>query len=216
MSTSFDSSRWAAPLGGFGLTSMLCPLLFADFVYVLQSGDPSYDGHTQLMSELALVPGGYGLMRSAFWMLALGSLSLSCCFGSRLYIKVPFVRSLLRYLLILSTVSFMAAGLMTLERAPTLHTVSIFIAFVALAVSMWVVFRQKVFGWFRWFSLAALLFALAALSFGNIGVLEAGTAQRMTALGVLGWMFAAGVYFSFFPHPSYNDSHSKSDSCVPK
>jgi Co/Zn/Cd efflux system component len=100
------------------------------------------------------------------------------------------------------------AGIVTLEHAPTLHIVSIFIAFVALAASMFIAFRQETFGWFRWFSLAALLFALMALSFGNIGVLEAGTAQRMTALGILGWMSVAGIYFVWIPLPDRNDSNA--------
>jgi hypothetical protein len=184
----------------YGLISALCPLWFAGIVLYLQRVQPSYDWQTQFMSELAL--GSYGfMMYTAFGALAIGVASLIPCFRSRYY-NPPFLRLLFNYLLGISAVSFVLAGIVTLALAPTLHIVSVFIAFMALATVVFIVFRQKVFGVFRWFSLGALLLTLISLFFGNIGVLEPGTTQRMTALGILGWMSISGLYFALTTVPS--------------
>jgi len=177
----------------YELIPALCPPCFAGIVLYVQSAQPAYVWRTQFMSELALGAQGF-MMHAAFGALALGAAGLIPCFraGCR---GDPFTRWLFSGLFALAAAAFVVAGAVTLARGPTLHIGSVFVAFVALATAMFVTFRHAAFGALRWFSLAALLFALAALVSGSSGLLAAGLAQRLTALGILGWMSAAGVYF---------------------
>jgi len=164
-------------------------------VLYLQSVQPHYDWHTQLMSELALGAQGF-MMYGAFALAALGAACLIPCFCGRPG-SVSLTRALFSILFGVAAVALVVAGVVTLACAPIPHIASVFVAFVALGTAMFITFRQKIFGGFRWFSLAALLFAVIALFLGSADVLAAGTTQRMAALGILGWISVAGVYFSW-------------------
>jgi hypothetical protein len=178
-----------------GWLAALCPLGFAGIVFYLQNRQPAYDWQTQFMSELALGAQG-AMMTGAFGLLATGAVSLIPCLRSPCR-DAAWVQWLLSGLLGAAAVAFAVAGAVTLERAVTVHVASVGVAFVAVATAAFIVFRHRGFGWLRWFSLAALLLALTALGLGNGGWLEPGAAQRLTALGILGWMSGAGMYGAF-------------------
>jgi hypothetical protein len=180
---------WAGAAVLAGVTSFVATVVTLHFV------QPAYEPSHQLMSELALGPFGWAMV-IAFTGLALA------VFGVQVAIAIPGASRWLRFLLTVSALSFLAAGIFPLGATSEIHIAAIATAFVLSVLAMYLfpssasyaaAAAPRSISW----SLAA---GVAASVLLGQSILPMGIGQRLAALcliswlAVLGWRFAHGRY----------------------
>lgn len=167
----------------------LCGLLvFALIVVCLQSVQEGYDWRAQFISELALGEQGEWML-GAFFFIALACLFFAQLLRNAAQRSLPCLFSrLMRVLFSIAAAAFLGAGLVTLQDHATTHILFVLLAFSALMVAIWIVLRHGAHLALRIGSAIAFCLVAVALLLNHQQILEPGTGQRLTAVGILGWM----------------------------
>jgi hypothetical protein len=167
------------------------PLIFVGAVFYLHVVQPNYDPVHQFMSELALGESGW-LMLVAFF--ALGGTMAALAAGFLL----AGARAVVVVLLSVAAMGLVGAGLIRLDVDANVHIGLVALAFVTVALSMYLVprcdkafsdTRQMAISW----SLAAAMGVSVAL---GAGLAPAGVGQRLSALFLILWSVWAGMRLS--------------------
>jgi hypothetical protein len=170
------------------LTAILGVVTFLVVVIALHIVQAQYDPVNQLMSELALGPHGWAMLL-AFAGVASALAGLQHSLGAR------GAGYALRGVLVLASISFLAAGIFPLGETSMLHIAAIAAAFVAAVLAMYLfpslageasALMPRSLSW----SFAAGVAASVALGHS---VAPMGVGQRMAAACLLLWILVLGI-----------------------
>lgn len=166
--------------------------LFLATVATLHLVQPAYDPSHQLMSELAFGPFGWAMI------IAFAGLTLAV-FAVQAAIVGVGASVWLRFVLVASAASFLAAGIFPLGATSEIHIATIATAFVLMVLAMYLfpssaglaaAAAPRAVSW----SLAAGVAVSIALGHS---LLPMGVGQRLSALCLIVWLIVLGWRFAF-------------------
>ncbi|MDR1350675.1 MAG: DUF998 domain-containing protein [Zoogloeaceae bacterium] len=171
--------------------TLACLLVFVLIILLLHGIREDYDGHSQLISELALGKGGF-MMIFAFLALAGACICLSSALSRAFHKNRSLLLNRMQALSFgFAAAGFLGAGAITLQEDAPTHIACVLLAFTTLLLAMFIVLRAAPCRALRRGALMAILVVIVALL--PIG-LQAGEAQRLIASGILGWMAYVGIF----------------------
>jgi hypothetical protein len=185
----------------FSLATSACLLAFVLIVAYLQTVQKDYDWHSQFISELALGEQG-GLMLGAFLALALACMFFALALRGEYQNASPVSHFPIAYFLIalpiVAAITFLGAGVVTLHDDAMVHINFVLSSFVAIMMAMFIVLRTGPRLELRLGAIVAIFIIAFALLLDRLQILDSGAVQRLTAIGVLGWMAYVEIYLLFW------------------